>query len=524
MPFDVLVMRAVTATMAPRLLGALVREVAVERDTVWIGVRATDGQSLWVYAALNPSWAHVRFAPGRPRTARAAPWAEALAGARIAAVHQPRFERVWQWDVEPPPAWEESGRPARVVFEWAGHLTNVLWLRADGTVGDAFRRVPEGRPGRAVWPGLPYIPPPPVPDPCAEENPAHLPPWAARWVAARPDAFRELCADYAAGRFTPWVTPGTPEAPPDIWVYPWTPAARPQSDWHRALAEVMADRERRLTLAALRRQVQAALERRQERLSRRLADAEAALAVDVDAPRRTADALLAWGSLWPPGTRPETVPDVETGEPRPVGWVRPDESYQEAAARLYRRYRKLRAAREQAMASLPAIRRDLARIAELLARAAATDDAEWLRELARRAGRTEARAAESRPFRRFVSPSGFEIWVGRNDAENDALTFRHGRPDDLWFHAKQYAGSHVLLRCAKSPVQRADLEAAAQLAAFYSRAGRSASVAVDYTPRKFVRRRPHAPPGQVLYTRERTLYVTPDPEQIRRLAEVGEDL
>lgn len=164
------------------------------------------------------------------------------------------------------------------------------------------------------------------------------------------------------------------------------------------------------------------------------------------------------------------------------------------------------------------------RVADLLARAARTDDADWLRELARRTGQAESRAGESRPFRRFTSPSGYEIWVGRNDAENDALTFRHGRPDDLWFHAKQVPGSHVLLRCGTRPVQRADLEAAAQLAAFYSRAGRGSTVPVDYTPRKFVRRRPHAAPGQVLYTREKTIYVTPDADQVRRLAEAGEDL
>lgn len=524
MPFDVLVMRAVTAAMMPRLVGAAIREVASERDAVWWGLRDAAGQPLWVYAALNPGWAHVRFASGRPRSARPAGWAEALGGARIRAVHQPPFERVWHWELEPRADWDPAGLPARVVFEWAGHLTNVVWLRADGTVGDAFRRVPEGRPGRAVWPGLPYTPPPPVPDPCAESDPSRLPPLAARWVALNPGAFAVLCADYAIGRFTPWVTPATPDAPPDIWVYPWTPAARPHPDWHRALAEVMGERERRTTLAALRRNVEAALRRRQERLARRLADAEAALAEDVDAPRRTADALLAWGSLWPPGTHPASVPDVETGTPRPVAWARPDESFHEAAARLYRRYKKLRAAREQALESLPALRRDLARVAELLERAARTDDVDWLREIARRAGRAEARTAEARPFRRFVSPSGYEIWVGRNDAENDALTFRHGRPDDLWFHAKQYAGAHVLLRCGRNPVQRADLEAAAQLAAFYSRAGRAATVPVDYTPRKFVRRRPHAPPGQVLYTRERTLYVTPDAEQVRRLAETGEDL
>lgn len=114
-----------------------------------------------------------------------------------------------------------------------------------------------------------------------------------------------------------------------------------------------------------------------------------------------------------------------------------------------------------------------------------------------------------------------EIWVGRTAIENQELTFRAARPDDLWFHVKQYPGSHVLLRCGKTPPRPEDIDDAAQLAALYSRAGKGSQVAVDFTARKFVRKRPHAEPGAVLYTRERTLYVTPDAEALRRLGAVN---
>lgn len=110
------------------------------------------------------------------------------------------------------------------------------------------------------------------------------------------------------------------------------------------------------------------------------------------------------------------------------------------------------------------------------------------------------------------STDGFEIWVGRNNRQNDMLTMRLAAQTDLWFHTKEIAGAHVILRVppgAEVP-ERAIHEAAA-LAAYNSKGRESSSVPVDYALRKHVRKPSGARPGMVIYDHNKTLWVTPDP-------------
>lgn len=138
-----------------------------------------------------------------------------------------------------------------------------------------------------------------------------------------------------------------------------------------------------------------------------------------------------------------------------------------------------------------------------------------------RPGRT-ARAEDggSQPYR-FVLPDGSEVRVGRNNRQNDRLTMGWARPDDIWLHARNIPGAHVILRPAGSRSgQEPDpevLETAAMLAAWFSRARASQNVPVDYTLRRYVRKPKGARPGMVIYERQRTLFVTPDPERLERL-------
>ncbi|HTX58994.1 MAG TPA: NFACT RNA binding domain-containing protein [Verrucomicrobiae bacterium] len=124
-------------------------------------------------------------------------------------------------------------------------------------------------------------------------------------------------------------------------------------------------------------------------------------------------------------------------------------------------------------------------------------------------GRPAARKRKRAPLE-CRTPSGSRIVVGRSPSENADLTFRVARPNDLWFHAKDIPGAHVLLaRDDRTPPPQADVERAASLAAYYSRAKNSAKVAVDYTLRKFVRKQQNAPPGLVWYTHPKTILVAP---------------
>jgi predicted ribosome quality control (RQC) complex YloA/Tae2 family protein len=126
------------------------------------------------------------------------------------------------------------------------------------------------------------------------------------------------------------------------------------------------------------------------------------------------------------------------------------------------------------------------------------------------------------PYRAYRSSGGLEIRVGRGPADNDQLTFRHARPQDVWLHARDVAGAHVILRWEGpgNPPAR-DLQEAAVLAALGSRARSSGTVPVDWTLRKHVRKPRKAPPGAVVPERVQTLFVRPDPELPERLR--GED-
>lgn len=115
------------------------------------------------------------------------------------------------------------------------------------------------------------------------------------------------------------------------------------------------------------------------------------------------------------------------------------------------------------------------------------------------------------PFRRFVVTGGFEVWAGKNSANNDLLTLRHSRPNDIWFHTRGVGGSHVVLKVGSAsgdPSKEAIREAAA-IAAYYSKHRNAKRVPVAYTEKKYVRKPKGAPPGTVTIDREKVVMVDP---------------
>jgi predicted ribosome quality control (RQC) complex YloA/Tae2 family protein len=108
-------------------------------------------------------------------------------------------------------------------------------------------------------------------------------------------------------------------------------------------------------------------------------------------------------------------------------------------------------------------------------------------------------------------PDGWEVRVGRDDADNDALTHRFARPDDVWLHASGVAGSHVVLRMhgRDGNPPRTVLEAAAALAARFSKAKHAGTVPVIWTRKRYVRKPRGGAPGVAVCTHEKTLFVRP---------------
>ena len=117
-----------------------------------------------------------------------------------------------------------------------------------------------------------------------------------------------------------------------------------------------------------------------------------------------------------------------------------------------------------------------------------------------------ALSKKSQPLK-FVAPDGTEILVGKNNSQNDRLTFKIAAPDDLWLHTKDITGSHVIVRSLN--VSDETLRFAAEIAAHFSKARDSSNVPVDYVRCKFVKKPSGAKPGFVIFTNQRTLYVTP---------------
>ena len=135
------------------------------------------------------------------------------------------------------------------------------------------------------------------------------------------------------------------------------------------------------------------------------------------------------------------------------------------------------------------------------------------------AGKAETGSGTRLPYTSLTSSGGLEIRVGRGARANDDLTFRHSSPEDIWLHARQVSGAHVILRWDRkdqNPPQR-DLIEAAVAAAVNSGARHSGAVPVVWTRRKYVRKPRKSPPGTVAPDRVQTLFVEPDEALLERL-------
>jgi predicted ribosome quality control (RQC) complex YloA/Tae2 family protein len=127
-----------------------------------------------------------------------------------------------------------------------------------------------------------------------------------------------------------------------------------------------------------------------------------------------------------------------------------------------------------------------------------------------KSGKKKRPPARRKPLH-LVSSDGFDIYVGRSGVQNDEVTFRIGRPDDLWLHVRTIPGAHVIVRSRGGDVPARTLHEAAGVAAYFSGARTEASVDVEISRRRQVRKIRGAPPGLVTYRAEQTIRVPPLP-------------
>ncbi|MBQ5800892.1 MAG: NFACT family protein, partial [Clostridia bacterium] len=187
------------------------------------------------------------------------------------------------------------------------------------------------------------------------------------------------------------------------------------------------------------------------------------------------------------------------------------------AQRMYKYYNKAKSAKIHLTSLIEKAEGELSYIESVrafLERAESEEDLNEIRSELYSAGYaskmknyTPQKQMRSRPME-FKSDSGYRILCGRNNLQNELLTFKVASKGDLWFHAKGVAGSHVILVCDGEEPSEKDYTQAAQIAAYYSKAS-GAPVAVDYTRVKNIKKPSGSHPGFVIYKTNYTAFVTP---------------
>ncbi|MBD2519932.1 NFACT family protein [Nostoc sp. FACHB-973] len=246
----------------------------------------------------------------------------------------------------------------------------------------------------------------------------------------------------------------------------------------------------------------------------------------ADEYRQKADLLMAHLQNWEPGMKEIIIPDFESNEPVAIA-LQPDKNAVQNAQSLYKQHQKLKRARSAVEPLLLEVQTEIDYLEQVEAAIAQIDnyqtpeDLQALEEIREELigqkyledpeyRNRSSNEAPTTNFHRYLTPSGFEVLIGRNNRQNDQLTFRVAGDYDLWFHAQEIPGSHVLLRLEPGAVaEEADLQFVANLAAYYSRARQSDQVPVVYTQLKHVYKPKGAKPGIAIYKQETILWGKP---------------
>ncbi|MEO0926736.1 MAG: NFACT RNA binding domain-containing protein [Cyanobacteria bacterium J06643_13] len=250
---------------------------------------------------------------------------------------------------------------------------------------------------------------------------------------------------------------------------------------------------------------------------------------DAESYRHQGDLLMAHLHEVKPGMKSITLNDFATGEPVKIK-LNPEKNPAQNAQYVYKQSQKLRRAKDAVVPLLAAVDAEIEYLSQVQTALnqlqsennGSAEDLQALAEIKEELIQQEYLTAErqgdnsnnkvdrdSQPYR-FKAPSGCEIWVGRNNRQNDILSFRTAVEYDLWFHTQEIPGSHVLLRLEPGAVaSEADLQFTADLAAYYSQARESEQVPVIYTEPKHVYKPKGAKPGMVIYKQETVIWGRP---------------
>ena len=579
MPMDGLMVGYVARELNEMLAGGRIDRITQpERDTVILVIRAgNENRSLLLCASANNARCHLtgsRFPNPLEPPALCMLMRKQLLGGRVLSVRQVGGDRIIHIDMDT--VGEMGDRePRRLVLEIMGRHSNLMLLNGEGRILEAAHHVnAEMSRVRQIQPGLTYVPPPGQDrlDPAgirAEElreklealkgqpfekalagsvRGLSLP--TAREIALRvlspgekePEdlqACAERIADLLArlpGMLSPRVEYAENGEAAEVYPFPWLSGVPERQkefpSLSRALEAYYGTRDQQDRLRQKSASMVRLLKTQMERCEKKLAlqEEELAGAARMEEYRIMGEVLNANLFALKKGMEEATLPnwyDPEGGSLTIPLDVRLTPS--QNAQKYFRKYQKARSARQIAQEQKEKTLQELDYLEGLLLdvdKCTGESELEEIRSelvrtgyMKRNTNRRQQRSLPgSRPYR-YVSGDGIDILVGKNAVQNDRLT-AEAPPEAVWLHAKDMPGSHVIIR-AEGEIPPQTLKQAAMLAAWYSKGRRSSMVPVDYTRRRYVKKPSGAAPGKVIYTHQKTAYMTVEEAEIRgiRLAE-----
>ena len=547
---DVTTLRSLLAAMRSRWLPSRFEKAQqVDGSTLQIGVRSLRGLE-WIELSWQAEAPRILPIEAPPRRGDGSTLAQqlqhGLRGLALVSLEQEGWERVVRFGFAPRP----GAPPERtLVLELMGRHSNLFLIDAEGRIAGLGRQVSERQSRlRPIGNGDPYQSPPPLPgEPPRLEEPRQS--WQARlsllplplggalrdaYQGISPALLRQLLNgldlaslpvdqltaqhwDQLWAQWQAWLQ-AVASARPCWQLEPagyrcWPAAGQPLPDQADAAPEVPGAEAERLAVG-LRRYYQQhlssrALDQQRQRLQHRLQTA----IVREQRQVQEQEALLA---------RIEHSPQLQQQADQLLCLPSPSREQVEEAQKLYRQARRLRRSGAAITPRLELHRQTLAWLEEGLTFVHQADSVEQLQELdeeleSQQADRSPRNRAQRRQQARqdpspltLTSRSGLRLQVGRNHRQNEWISLRQARRGDLWFHAQECPGSHVVLKGSDGLPSDADLEQAADLAAYFSRARGNRRVAVVMVPTNELQRIAGASAGTVRHRGGQVLWADPE--------------
>lgn len=569
MAFDAYFLTAVLEEVRYRCLGSRVDKIhQPSRDTLILHLRCREGREKLLFAA-NPTAPRLHLTAATPENPPEPPMfcmllRKHLLGGKLVDISQTPMERAAVFTFA---CTDEMGFPTekRLIAELMGRTCNLYLVSQEGRIIDCLRRIGlDESARRPALPGLNYQ----SPEPLDKLDPKASPDFAALLSAPGADRLADRLMDtlgglsplvcreaalYAAGstdaRIAGADIPAVAEklrlffaehlnhpAPYCCCLPDGTPKqfafcplrqygdSRRLDSFGELLDSFYAVRGRKDAMRQKSQAVRKTVQNLSARVSRKLLAQEKELekTYDRERLRQLGDILTANLHRMKKGQTQVVCQDFYDESMGSVEIpLSPLLSPQENAAKYYKDYTRMKNAEKELKKQLELGRREqmyLGSVLEELDRAQTEAELEEIRQELQEAGYLRPEGGKKRPRQgklapmRFVSTDGYAIYVGRNNRQNEELTFKAARKDDLWCHAAKVHGSHVIISCAGRTPPDDTLTQAAQLAAYYAETSGGQNIPVDLTTVKQVKKIPGGKPGMVIYHSYKTLIVNPYPD------------